>query len=48
MGADCQVLIIHQKTNLYSNKLTLRLFYIDCLSGYLILLYGTSTLKGNI
>ena len=31
----CQVLVIHQKTNFYSNKLTLRLFHVDCLSSYL-------------
>ena len=43
----CQVLVIHQKTNFYSDKLTLRLFHVDCLSGYLILLCGTSTLKGS-
>ena len=43
----CQVLVIHQKTNFYSDKLTLRLFHVDYLSGYLILLCGTSTIKGN-
>ena len=43
----CQVLVIHQKTNCSSDKLTLTRFHVDCLSGYLILLCGISTIKGN-
>ena len=40
-------IVIHQQMNFYSDKLTLRLLHVDCLSGYLILLCGTSTLKVN-
>ena len=35
MEADCQ--------DLYSGKLILKLFHVDCLSGYSIVLCGTFT-----
>ena len=43
----CQLLVIYEKMNFCSDKLTLTLFYVEWLSGYLILLCETSTLKGN-
>ena len=42
-----QLLVIYEKMNFSSDKLTLKLFYLEWLSGYLILLCETSTLKGN-
>ena len=43
----CQFWVIHQMTRFYSDKLAWMPFHGDHLSGYLVVLYETFTLKDN-